>query len=373
MRHLGEFIGALWLLAWSITVSAHEIRPAVVTGVFAAGEYRIEIQLNLEALMAEIGPEHATSAASPNARRYDALRALPPLELRRQFEVWRDVFRAGVALEFDQRRVEPRIEVVEIPAVGDLRVARLSRIALSGAIPVDARVFRWTYAAAFGPSVLRIAQADGTVVSQWITDGRTSEPYALGPAGQAPGRAATALQYLVLGFTHILPQGLDHILFVLGLFLLSLRLRPLLIQVTAFTLAHTLTLALTLQGVIALSPRIVEPLIAASIAYVAIENLLTSRLRPWRPFVVFGFGLLHGMGFAGVLNEIGLQRSEFITGLIGFNLGIELGQLAVIALAYLLLGRWFRDPRAYRARVTLPVSGLIALTGVYWAVSRAVF
>jgi hypothetical protein len=142
----------------------------------------------------------------------------------------------------------------------------------------------------------------------------------------------------VLGFTHILPKGLDHILFVLGLFLLSTRKGPLLAQVTAFTIAHTLTLGLSVFGVVSLSWSVVEPLIAASIAYVAVENILTPNLKPWRTTVVFGFGLPHGLGFAGVLQEVGLPRSQRLPLLASFNVGVELGQLTVIALAFLAVG-----------------------------------
>ena len=113
---------------------------------------------------------------------------------------------------------------------------------------------------------------------------------------------------------HILPKGLDHILFVLGIFLLSPRWKTMLLQVTAFTVAHSITLGLSIYGIVSLPSRIVEPLIALSIAYVAIENLLTRELKPWRLALVFMFGLLHGLGFAGVLRELGLPREEFLTG-----------------------------------------------------------
>ncbi len=188
------------------------------------------------------------------------------------------------------------------------------------------------------------------------------------PGGNAPRLAVIAL-YVRLGFEHILPKGLDHILFVVGLFLLSARTSALLKQVTAFTIAHSLTLALSMYGVIALPPRIVEPLIALSIAYVAIENLVTSELKPWRPLVVFGFGLLHGLGFAGVLRELGLPRSEFLTAIVSFNVGVELGQLTVITLAFAAVGWWRRRP-SYRSRVVVPASAAIAIVGVFWAVQR---
>ncbi|MFC1665380.1 HupE/UreJ family protein [Pseudomonadota bacterium] len=182
-------------------------------------------------------------------------------------------------------------------------------------------------------------------------------------------RSQIAKEYIGLGFTHILPKGLDHILFVVGIFLLSLKLSPVLWQITAFTVAHTITLALTIYGYISLSPSIVEPLIALSIVYVGVENILTSRLKPWRVLVVFIFGLLHGMGFAGVLTEIGLPRSEFVTALITFNVGVELGQLAVIGIALLLVGG-FRNKSWYRRWIVVPISLVISLIGLYWCLDR---
>jgi len=184
-----------------------------------------------------------------------------------------------------------------------------------------------------------------------------------------PTRMEIVRQYLWLGYTHILPKGLDHILFVLGIFLLSPAWRPVLWQVTTFTIAHSITLGLTIYGIVSLSPAIVEPLIALSITYVAIENLFTSTLKPWRIALVFAFGLLHGMGFAGVLSELGLPRRSFVEALVSFNVGVEAGQLTVIALAVLAVGR-FRDRPWYRRRVVVPASCAIAAVGAYWSVRR---
>ena len=145
-------------------------------------------------------------------------------------------------------------------------------------------------------------------------------------------------------------------LFVLGIYLLSGRARSVLWQVSAFTVAHSITLGLSMYGLVAVPPRIVEPLIALSIAYVAIENIFLSELKSWRVALVFAFGLLHGMGFAGALKELGLPRSEFVTALLTFNVGVEAGQLAVIGAAFLLVGwhcanrAWYRTPHR-RARV----------------------
>jgi hypothetical protein len=179
--------------------------------------------------------------------------------------------------------------------------------------------------------------------------------------------------YLVLGFQHILPLGLDHILFVLSLFVLEPKLKPVLLQATAFTVAHSITLGLAAAGVVTAAPDIVEPLIALTILFVALENVIAGRLYPWRIAIVFGFGLLHGLGFAEVLADIGLPRHLFFEALLSFNVGVEIGQLTVILLAWLLVGRWFGQKPWYRQRVLVPMSLLIAGVAVYWTVERVFF
>jgi hydrogenase/urease accessory protein HupE len=210
------------------------------------------------------------------------------------------------------------------------------------------------------------------VERQWLENGQESQPFALASRIVPPTRAQVVRTYFALGYTHILPKGTDHILFVLGIFLLSTRLKPVLLQVTAFTVAHTITLALTIYGVVSLARSIVEPLIALSIVYVAIENVTTTELKPWRVALVFAFGLLHGMGFAGVLNELGLPRSEFLPALISFNVGVEAGQLTVIGIALALFGLPFREKPWYRSRIVVPASVAIAAVGFYWAVQRVI-
>ena len=172
---------------------------------------------------------------------------------------------------------------------------------------------------------------------------------------------------------------------MLGLFLLSTAWRPLLLQISAFTVAHTVTLALGALGIVSIPGSIVEPLIAASIVYVAVENIFWRKLSPWRPFVIFGFGLLHGLGFASVLGEFGLPADQFIPALLGFNVGVEVGQLTVVALAAILVALSVSAARAveldgdeifvqerdvmFRA-ISITGSLLIALIGAWWVVER---
>lgn len=176
--------------------------------------------------------------------------------------------------------------------------------------------------------------------------------------------------YGKLGFLHILPYGLDHILFVIGLCLLSNNIKVIAYQATAFTIAHSITLALSLQGFITAPPAVVEPIIALSIAFIAVENIMLKELRSWRLLVIFLFGLIHGMGFASSLNEIGLPRNQFLESVAAFNIGVEIGQLTIILFVYGLLIHFFSKQGWYRKRIVFPLSAFIAVIALYWTIER---
>jgi hypothetical protein len=270
---------------------------------------------------------------------------------------------------FDDR---PSIPVLENVLQGD--GPNKFTLQLKGTFTRRAKTFGFSNQMDVNEYFLRLKnQGDAMTVGFWLNQDLKHPPFDLEQPTLTPPTSLQVIRdYLVLGFTHIVPKGLDHILFVLGLFLLSLRAKPLLLQVTAFTLAHSITLAASLYGVLALPARVVEPLIALSIAYVAFENLLLKDYRPWRPAVVFLFGLLHGLGFAGVLTALGLPREQFATALLSFNVGVEFGQLAVILAAFLGVGFWFGSKGWYRERIVVPASTVIALTGVYWTIERII-
>ena len=176
--------------------------------------------------------------------------------------------------------------------------------------------------------------------------------------------------YLKLGYRHILPEGFDHILFVVGLCLLSNKIKVIFWQATAFTVAHSITLALSMKNIIVAPSAVVEPIIALSIIFVAVENLVLTELKPWRIIVVFMFGLIHGLGFASALNEIGLPRNKFATSILSFNLGVEFGQVTIILLVFGLIISRFGKKVWYRQRIVYPLSICIALIAAYWAYER---
>jgi hypothetical protein len=181
------------------------------------------------------------------------------------------------------------------------------------------------------------------------------------------GVAVEFWRFLRLGVEHIF-TGYDHIAFLIGLLLLGGRLVELVKIVTAFTVAHSITLAVAALGVFAPSPRVVEPLIAASIVFVAAENVwalrrgVAEKALKHRWLVTFVFGLLHGFGFASVLRGLDLPRDVLATGLVSFNLGVEVGQVCIVAVAL---------PIVRRLRgLAAPISLVIAALGAIWLVQR---
>jgi len=297
-------VGFIALCGMMVHAAAHEVRPAIFTLDIAQDRtFKLSVSGNIEALLAEIGAEHTDTSESPNAKKYDALRKLTPGELEAQFKAFVPDWTKDLGLTFDGKAAELAYDGAKIPDVGDLELARISDAEFSGTLPARAENLQWAYPQRLGSSILRINRAGQEVQAQWFDAGKVSDSY---PIGVAPTISTfdTFVEYARIGFVHIVPKGLDHILFVLGLFLLSLNWRVLLAQVTAFTIAHSVTLGLGLYGVLSISPAIVEPLIALSIVYVAVENIVTNRLHIWRPVIVFLFGLLHGLGFAGILTEI---------------------------------------------------------------------
>jgi hypothetical protein len=181
------------------------------------------------------------------------------------------------------------------------------------------------------------------------------------------------LKYLELGYTHIIPLGFDHILFIMCVFFLNTSLRKIILQASMFTLAHSITLGLAMYGIIKPPTNIVEPLIALSIVFLALENVVSNKVKPWRMVMVFLFGMVHGMGFAGALKDLGMPQDSFATALISFNVGVELGQLSIIIFMYLFVAKIFAHKPWYRKRIVIPASLIIALVAGYWTIERIFF
>jgi hydrogenase/urease accessory protein HupE len=352
---------AIILLLVSHAAGAHEIGKTQVTAIFTPdNHYQIDIVIDPDTLVTKLAVKNGE---------------LPPgnvdrVERDRQIEARSKTFLDSVRVAFDGVTAGTRFEYRPVSAISDL-ASTPSVVRLTGVVPPGTDHATFSYGLAMGSYALNVRIGDSPQQTFWIDGPSSSEAISLTNPPPPATRSAIAWQHVRLGFTHILPGGFDHILFVIGLFLLSVRWRPLLAQISAFTIAHSITLGLTMYGVVSLPARLVEPMIAISIVYVAVENLMTTELKPWRVALVFCFGLLHGMGFAGVLRDIGLPRPQFLTALVAFNVGVEAGQLAVIAAAFALVAYWRNNRPLYRRFVVLPASIAISLIGCFWTLQRA--
>ncbi|MFT4699563.1 MAG: hypothetical protein ACI9ND_002488 [Yoonia sp.] len=333
-------------LAFALPAHAHEVLPAIADMEQVGDTLAFDVRLNIENFIAGIDlTDTADTNDAPQAADYDELRALEPAALQARFEAFWPEMRTRIQIIVDGNLISPVLGAIQIGDVGNVETVRETHIQFTASfLPGDRpETVQVGWAKEFGTLVIRQQGVDAPY-DGYLEAGALTDPIALSGGDQA-SIWQTFVSYIPVGFDHIVPKGLDHILFVLGLFFLSTRMRPLLTQASLFTLAHTITLAAAALGFVTVPGDIVEPLIAASIAYVAIENIFVRNLSPWRPIIVFGFGLLHGLGFASVLGEFGLPQGSFIPALIGFNIGVEVGQLAVIAVMFLAVWQAIRVDR----------------------------
>ncbi len=376
-----QFFTALLLLLLShLSAHAHEMRPAIADITVSPAQVSVTIRFNAELFLADIDASEITdSDDAPNAATYDRMRQLPPVALSKEFAKKWPAFADQLNGQAGNERLQ--FELVDFTSEEDidLGLPRISTAIITAPMPAYERAIRFGWDARLGDLILRQmagASAGPSIDPNSLYTGLLNGG-SLSPAISAVGATAVPLSavisnYIKIGFIHIIPRGLDHILFVLGLFFYAPRWRPLLVQITIFTLAHSLTLALASRGLVTVPATIVEPLIAASIAYVALENLWQKKLRLSRLLIIFAFGLLHGLGFAAVLSDIGLPSTDFLISLISFNVGVELGQITVIAAALMLSRLLPLSPDGYRRFIAVPASLVIGVIGIGIAAERVV-
>ncbi|MBL4627837.1 MAG: HupE/UreJ family protein [Roseicyclus sp.] len=369
LKMLRRIALSMALVFTAVSAHAHEIRPTIADIEVGEAEMTMSLRTTLEALIAGIDLSAVGDTDdAPEAAEYDRLRAVSPDELEAALRAaWPDI-RDGFIIQVDGVRLVAEIVSVEIADVGDVDLPRESTLTVGVALPEGGAGVQVGLAESFGTFVPRQIGGGEDAYEGFLDRGELTPEL---PRAEVltEGWLQVFLRYIGAGFEHIVPLGIDHVLFVLGLFFFATQVRPLLIQVTAFTAAHTISLALAATDTVSVPASVVEPLIAATIVYVGVENTFGWGNMRGRTILVFAFGLLHGLGFASVLGDYGIAADRFVVALIGFNIGVEFGQLAVIATAFVLVG-WFMGREWYRKAIAIPASLIIAAIGAYWVIER---
>ncbi|QKQ24752.1 HupE/UreJ family protein [Candidatus Ruthia endofausta] len=374
MPYLIKIIALFWLL---IGVSiADVVKPALVEiSIYSDKKVTVVIDLTLEAAMTGIGTQYKKTTDAPSSTQYDTLRSLTADDLREQFKIFEAEFLSHILLTINEIPRQLTLISAKIDIVGYKKRPRKTLLTYSTQLSKWPKTLSWQYNKAYGDSALRyqVYKEGEYNWSQWrwLRNGAPSDMIDI----NYPEPMTTMqrmLQFVSIGFDHVIPLGWDHILFIIGTALSSLVWRRLLLLVSAFTLAHTLTLGLAMLGIVEISGRIIEPLIAFSIAYVAIENLLPNQSIKRKSIIVFLFGLVHGLGFASMLKGFKMSSDNFLTTLISFNVGVELAQIVIVSSVVLILFFIKSLNLDYKKIAIIPTSIVIALIGSWWGINRLI-
>jgi hydrogenase/urease accessory protein HupE len=361
-----RLLALVLLLMTSLSVSAHEV--STVEFEFQPGEKQwvLEGQMDIAYML----PETRHQPGGLPLSRTAVMKSTPEEFARIRMETEK-ILRTMLTLKYNGETLPWRIEFPDFQrGTVDLPEESNDWALLTTRITMDARP---------GPGELRAYWSMDEKAELIVTTGgggKADDLQLLSAVGGSdmlllslgtPPERFPILGWIRMGFDHVI-QGYDHILFVIGLFLLVPRWKPLMGQSLLFTLSHSITLSLAALGLISLQSRTVETLIAASIAWVGIENMFAHKLGKQRMILVFLFGLLHGMGFASVLqNKLGaVPREKIVMPILGFNIGVELAQITVLAAAFILL----LPLRRWTHRVRIYGSVVVAATGLYWMITR---
>ncbi|MBC8493372.1 MAG: HupE/UreJ family protein [Candidatus Thioglobus sp.] len=366
----------LSLLLISSLARADVIKPALIeVSFFHDKTVELSIDLSLEAIMTGIGTQYKNTTDSPNSAQYDELRALTPKVLRQRFKAFEAEFLNSFSLTVNNTPQVLMLSEAEIDIIGYKKRPRKTTLTYQATMSQWPATFAWQYGEAYGDNALRwqMYQKDTYNWSQWqwLRNGDGSGLISV----DYPEPVSTTqrlIEFIGIGFDHVIPLGWDHILFIVGMALSSLLWKRLLLLVSVFTLAHTLTLGLAMVDIVEVSARIVEPLIAFSIAYVAVENLITRQSIKRKSIIVFLFGLIHGLGFASTLKEFEMAPDSFLTTLIGFNVGVELAQVLIVLFVVLTLLGLRALKLDYRKLAVIPISVIISIVGIWWGIERLI-
>ena len=362
---------------FSTTSYSHEIKPSIADFYYDENYLNIEIRLNAELILSNIDASNISDTNfSPLSEIYDKYRLLDKKELEVVFlEAWEKI-KSNFEIKINNKLTRVDLVKIKIQDIKNFEISRDSLIYLKIVLNQNSEYFTFKWLKNYGPIILRENndfKLEDNLVTDYLQSGLESDQIYFSE-NNFRSMFVSFTQFFILGIQHIIPKGLDHILFIFGLFLFSNSLNVLIKQITLFTIAHSITLIFVSLSLIKINPHIVEPIIALSIVYVGLENIFKNYIKEYmRYIVILFFGLLHGLGFALVLSDIGYRSSKLFLNLISFNIGIEVAQIALILFLYLIVGIKFAKNRYYRTAFQIPSSVFIASIGLYWFFERINF
>tara|TARA_B100000902_G_scaffold24653_1_gene29681 strand:+ start:477 stop:1604 length:1128 start_codon:yes stop_codon:yes gene_type:complete len=372
LSRLNFFLSIVVLYLITNLAHAHSIKPSIVEYRIFGKNIELNLSINAEVFLSGIdASKFIDTANAPQVKLYDELRKLQIDELESKIRDSIDSLKDSVYLKVDQKMLSLNLDEINVQDVEDEENIRITIISFKTTAPEDGKTITFAWKKELGSLIFRDFSMeidnDGKASTKWLKAGEKTAPIPL--ADRKSNMATIIFPAIQQGIKHIIPGGLDHILFVLGLFFFSYKIGPLLSQVTIFTIAHSITLILGSLGYIYLPPVFVEAIIAASIVWIGLENVVRTKLNISRIGIIFCFGLLHGLGFAYMFTQIGLEGSDYLINLFSFNLGVEVGQLLVLT-PFILITPILSRISWYRVAVSIPASIIIALFGVKMFIER---
>ena len=357
-----------------ITSFAHEIKPSIANFYYDDNYLNFEIRLNAELILSNIDASKISNTNSSSLSDiYDKLRILNKIELEELFKSsWQEIS-TNIDIKINNETKKINLINIEVEDIKNFEISRDTHIYLQVLLNNNSEYFTFSWIKKYGPIILRENsnhKLEDELFTEYLQSGIESNQFSFNEKN-FKNRLNSFIKFFVLGVQHIIPKGLDHILFIFGLFLFSSSLKKLITQITIFTIAHSITLIFVSLSLMKINPQIVEPIIALSIVYVGIENIFKNYVKEYlRYVVILFFGLLHGLGFALVLNDIGYRSTDLFINLVSFNIGIEVAQISIVLVLYLLITLNFAKNKNYRMFFQVPSSILISSIGLYWFLDR---
>ena len=371
------FIIAIFINLFSTVSISHEIKPSIADFTYDENFLNIKIRLNAELILSNIDASKISNTNSSSLSDiYDKLRILNKIELEELFKSsWQEIS-TNIDIKINNETKKINLINIEVEDIKNFEISRDTHIYLQVLLNNNSEYFTFSWIKKYGPIILRENNNDkleDELFTEYLQSGIESNQFSFNEKN-FKNTLNSFINFFVLGVEHIIPKGLDHILFIFGLFLFSSSLKKLITQITIFTIAHSITLIFVSLSLMKINPQIVEPIIALSIVYVGIENIFKNYVKEYlRYVVILFFGLLHGLGFALVLSDIGYRSTDLFINLISFNIGIEVAQISIVLVLYLLVALNFAKNKNYRMFFQVPSSILISSIGLYWFFERINF